>query len=199
MPLAEESPLPSEPQADLITLFVAPLNRLGLLYMVTGAVAAIVYGEPRLTNDIDLVLDLSARDVGRLARTFASDAFYCPPSEVMAAEIGRPLGGHFNLIHLATALKADIYVAGTDPLHRWALERRRPIAVSNEEVWIAPPEYVVLRKLEYFRDSGSDRHLRDIRAMLRELGRDIDLAGLIADIQRLGLVEQWEAVGKDPA
>lgn len=162
--------------------------------MVTGAVAAIVYGEPRLTNDIDIVLDPSPPDIGRLSGTFGSDAFYCPPPEVMRAEIERPLGGHFNLIHLDTALKADIYLAGVDPLHRWALERRRPIAVGNERVWIAPPEYVVLRKLEYFRDSGSDRHLRDIRAMLRELGRDIDLAGLMADIRRLDLGKQWEAV-----
>ena len=91
-------------------------------------------------------------------------------------------------------MPADIYVAGADPLHRWALERRRPIPVGDERVWIAPPEYVVLRKLEYFRDSGSDRHLRDIRAMLRELGGDIDLAGLMADIRRLGLGKQWEAV-----
>jgi len=119
--------------------------------MVTGAVAAIVYGEPRLTNDIDIVLDLSARDIGRLAGTFGSDAFYCPPAEVMAA---------------------DIYVAGADPLHRWALERRRPIAVGDERVWIAPPEYVVLHKL----------------------GEDIYLAGLMADIRRLGLGKQWEAV-----
>ena len=164
--------------------------------MVTGAVAAIVYGEPRLTNDIDIVLDLSPSDIERLSGTFGSGAFYCPPPEVMRAEIERPLGGHFNLIHLDTALKADLYPAGADPLHQWALERRRPIAVGDERVWIAPPEYVVLRKLQYFRDSSSDRHLRDIRGMLRELGSDINLTQLVADIERLGLVEQWEAVRK---
>ena len=54
----------------------------------------------------------------------------------------------------------------------------------------------MLRKLQYLQDSGSDRHLRDIRAMLRELGSDINLTQLVGDIERLGLVEQWEAVRK---
>ena len=55
------------PPPDLVSLFVEPLNRLGITYMVTGAVAAIVYGEPRLTNDIDFVIKLSDDDVLRLA------------------------------------------------------------------------------------------------------------------------------------
>jgi len=83
--------------------------------MVTGAVAAIVYGEPRLTNDIDFVIKLSDDDVLRLHNAFPQSEFYVPPVETMQAESNRPLLGHFNLIHTASALKADVYPVGSDP------------------------------------------------------------------------------------
>ncbi len=184
-----------EPDADLITLFVAPLNRLGATYMVTGAVAAIVYGEPRLTNDIDLVVALAEREVARLEAAFDPSEFYVPPTETLIAEAQRPLGGHFNVIHGATALKADMYVAGADPLHAWAFERRRQIVVAGETIWLAPPEYVMLRKLQYLRDGGSDKHRRDVRAMLRELGDAIDRPALLAHIRQLGLNAEWTSIG----
>ncbi len=112
----------------LIRLFVVPLNALDIPYMVTGAVAAVVYGEPRFTHDLDLVLGLSPADADRFAAAFPSDVFYVPPREVIEEEASRTGHGHFNLIHHETGLKADCYLAAGDPLHTWALERRaRPI------------------------------------------------------------------------
>jgi hypothetical protein len=180
---------------DLIPLFVAPLNAIGLTYMVTGAVAATIYGEPRLTNDIDLVIALSHEDVMRLAQAFDAAEFYVPPAEVMEIEARRLAHGHFNIIHTATSLKADVYPAGIDPLHRWALAKRRAIQVGAEAVWIAPPEYVIIRKLEYLRDGGSDKHARDIRAMLRELGDRIDRNALMTEVERRSLTALWRTVG----
>jgi hypothetical protein len=179
---------------DLISVFVAPLNALGLTYMVTGAVAAIVYGEPRLTNDIDLVIVLDDATVLQLAGAFDQTAFYVPPMDIMVMEAHRPAHGHFNIIHAATSLKADVYPAGTDPLHAWALARRQEIRVGGESVWIAPIEYVVLRKLEYLRDGASDKHRRDIRAMLREAGDRVDQAALLLEVERRGLTAVWRGV-----
>ena len=88
-------------EPDLIELFVEPLNRLGLDYMVSGAIAAIIYGEPRLTNDIDIVAHLKPADARRLVREFSSPEFYVPPEEVIQAELARSAGGHFNLIPTA--------------------------------------------------------------------------------------------------
>ncbi len=187
MPSPEGSP-------DLIGLFVAPLNALGLTYMVTGAVAATIYGEPRLTNDIDLVITLSPRDSTRFAGAFDPDAFYVRAVEVIADEARRPAHGHFNVIHVATALKADIYPAGVDPLHDWAFARRTSISVGDERVWVAPPEYVIIRKLEYWRDGGSDKHPRDLRAMVRELGDTLDQHALVAQLKPRGLVDAWRTV-----
>lgn len=173
--------------ASLITLFVAPLNGLGVSYMVTGSLATSIYGDPRLTHDIDLVVALPDEALAALHAAFDEDEFYVPPLDVLTVEAHRPLHGHFNIIHTSTALKADVYTIGADPLHRWAMDRRQTTTIDGQTVWLAPPEYVVLRKLQYFRDGGSDKHLRDVRAMLRQLDSDIDRSFLDAEAARLGL------------
>ena len=179
------------PAPDPIAPFVEPLERLGLPYCITGSVAASVYGEPRLTADIDVVLLLRACDLEALRKLFPDSAYYVPPDETLRLALARPLRGMFNLIHHASQFKADIYVAASDPLHAWALANRRRIALGGFGAWIAPPEYVILRKLEYFREGGSDKHLRDIRFILA--GSSVDIAFLETEVARLGLGEQWRA------
>jgi len=184
--------LPEPP--DLISLFVAPLNRLGVPYMVTGSLAAGTYGEARLTNDVDLVIILSAPDVGRFHAEFDESSFYVPPLEAIEAERRRPRHGHFNLIHHDSAYKADVYLAGDDPLHAWAFERRERVLVGAEPVWIAPPEYVIVRKLQYYRDGGSPKHVSDIAAMLMVLGERVDQATLLDRIEENRLGAEWAIV-----
>lgn len=179
---------------NLIALFVAPLNRLGVTYMVTGGAAAIMYGEPRLTTDIDLVVVLSDADISKLHAVFDTGEFYVPPVEVLKIEARRRMHGHFNVIHTDTAFRADVYVAGGDALSQWALERRRPVSIGSETVWLAPPEYVILKKLQYLRDGGSAKHGEDIRIMLRTLGDQIDRGELLAQIDQLHLRGEWEKV-----
>jgi hypothetical protein len=181
-------------QPDLLGLFVSPLNELGLTYMITGAVAAVVYGEPRMTRDLNVVVALGPGDAARLAAAFPARRFYVAPLEVMEDERRREAGGHFNIIHHDTALKADVYLAGADALHAWALPQRIRQDVGGLTVWLAPPEYVILRKLEWFRDSGSSRHRDDVRAMLRVSGERLDRTTLQQWVSRLGLEREWEAV-----
>ena len=169
--------------------FLEPLERLGLPYCVTGSVAASVYGEPRLTADIDVVLLLKTADIGRLRTVFPDAEYYVPPDETLFAEISRSVRGAFNLIHHASQFKADIYLAAQDPLHDWALKHRRRISLEGGEAWIAPPEYVVLRKLEFLREGGQDKHVRDIRFILA--ATHIDLTFVESEVARLGLQVQW--------
>jgi hypothetical protein len=166
--------------------------------MVTGAVAAIAYGEPRMTNGVDLVIRLEPGDALRLVSAFPEPAYYVPPLEVIEEERQRARHGHFNIIHHDSALRADVYLAGDDPLHGWAMERRRKETVSGDAIWFAPPEYVIVRKLEYFRDGASDRHLHDIAGILRvseDLIDEGELGGLIAE---RGLEEFWRRVPGGP-
>lgn len=176
------------PAPDPLAPFLEPLERLGIPYCITGSVAASVYGEPRLTADIDLVVLLKPDDIAVLRRAFPEQAFYVPPDETLRDQIERPRG-MFNLIHHASQFKADIYVGGSDPLHAWALTHRRRIDLGGGGAWVAPPEYVVLRKLEYLREGGSDKHVRDIRFVLAATAVDRDL--LDREIERLGLHAEW--------
>ncbi|MBP6507076.1 MAG: nucleotidyl transferase AbiEii/AbiGii toxin family protein [Opitutaceae bacterium] len=183
------------PGADYIALFTRPLEAAGLSYMVTGATAAIVYGKPRYTNDVDIVIVLSDVDATKLHAAFPENQYYAPPVEVIRTEAGRKRRGHFNLIHEESGYKADLYPVGSDPLHHWAMERRRQTELPGGSVWVAPPEYVILRKLEYFREGTSTKHLTDIRAMLDVSADAIDHAVLADWIARLGLQAEWERVG----
>jgi hypothetical protein len=73
-------------ETDLLLLFIRPLNELGLPYVVTGSVAGVLYGEPRVTHDVDLVLAMPGKDVERVSQAFPEEDFYCPPIEVLLAE-----------------------------------------------------------------------------------------------------------------
>jgi hypothetical protein len=96
------------------------------------------------------------------------------------------------LIHHATGFKADIYIA-FDELHRWGLAHRRTITLDTLQMSVAPIEYVIVRKLEYFREGGSQKHLRDIRSMLA-VSDTIDREALDGFVATRGLAAEWAAV-----
>ena len=176
------------PAPDPLAPFLEPLERLGIPYCITGSVAASVYGEPRLTADIDLVVLIEPNDIPALHRAFPDSDYYVPPDETLRLELARTRG-MFNLIHHASQFKADMYVAGGDPLHVRALAHRRRIDLGGGGAWIAPPEYVILRKLEYLHQGGSDKHVRDIRFVLAATEVDHDF--LDREIERLGVRAEW--------
>ncbi len=184
------------PEPNLFHIFTTRLDGMGLRYMVTGAVASIIYGEPRLTHDVDLVVEITEEDAKNIIEAFPSDQFYCPPIDVIRLEIRRSLRGHFNLIHHETGFKADIYTVGEDELHHWAMSRRIQIQVEGESVWVAPPEYVILRKLEYYREGKSEKHLRDIASMMELSSAQIDLEELQNKIKEYSLEKEWKEAQK---
>jgi len=164
---------------------------MGIRYMITGAVAVIIYGEPRLTQDIDLVIELKVDDLQDFRKMFPSEEFYCPPEEVLKLELMRPLRGHFNIIHLDTGFKADCYTMGQDELHHWGMLNRKELSFEGDSIWVAPPEYVILRKLEYYREGKSEKHLRDIATILSTSSEKIDDVQLQDKIKILGLEKEW--------
>lgn len=179
---------------ELYTRFLRPLNVTGIPYMITGGLAAIVYGEPRLTNHVDVVIALEPDMAHRLAEVFPPPDYDAPPVEVLREEASRDAWGHFNILHVETALRADMYPVGTDPLGAWAMSRRQPIPIADDTIWVAPIEYVILKKLAYYRDGRSDRHLRDIGSMVRLSGDQVDRPVLDAWLERLGLQREWGLV-----
>lgn len=88
-------------------------------------------------------------------------------------------------------MRADIYIAGADPLSGWALRHRVTQQVEGEAVYFAPIEYVITSKLRYFQMGGSDRHLRDVARMIEVSGSDIDQPTLESWVERLKLGAEW--------
>lgn len=178
---------------DELSLFVQRFEAVGAPYMVTGATAAILYGQPRVTNDLDVVVALDDVTRKALLRTFPEAEFYVPPETVIRVEQARHQRGHFNLIHHDSGYKADVYLSGQDPLHAWALPLRRRIDWNTElTLAVAPPEYVILRKLEYFREGRSAKHPLDIRVI--RATTPLDQVALDQWLQRLNLTAVWEEV-----
>jgi len=173
-------------------VFTQPIDKLGLNYFITGSVASIAYGEPRMTHDIDLVLEMPENEVHRFMAAFPEEAYYVPPEATIRLEVRRDQRGHFNLVHHKSGYKADVYLMGKHPLHRWAMNHRREIIFKpHGRLWLAPPEYVIIRKLEFFRESGSEKHLRDIQGMLKISKADIDESVLGQWLAQLGLEAEW--------
>jgi len=186
------------PEPDLIELFVGRLAQMRARYLVTGSVAATLYGEPRATHDIDLVVELSAAHRDALPAAFPAEEFYVPPPEVVLEESRREGGGHFNIIHHASGLKADMYLVGSDELHAWAFGNTRDYSIGGMEIHVAPPEYVIVRKLEFYREGGSPKHLRDVRAMLAVSPELIHLPTLERWVSRRRLQAEWSEVREAP-
>ncbi|MBI5645327.1 MAG: hypothetical protein HY962_00215 [Ignavibacteriae bacterium] len=170
------------------------IHSLGLSYMITGSVGAMMYGEPRVTNDIDVVMELSVNDIPRLVDAFPASRYYCPPGEIVEVEVRRAIRGHFNIIDQSSGFKADIYPVGTDSLRLWAFAHTRTILYDDMPLVFAPPEYIIIRKLEYYREGGSDKHLRDIRAMRSVSEAELDFNVLQREIAVRQLDDLWALV-----
>ena len=175
-------------RAPDFSIFTVPLDAIGVDYMVTGSVAAMIYGEPRMTHDVDLVLHLTPKHLEAFCAAFPGEGYYCPPPEVIRVELARRERAHFNLIHHASGLKADCYLFTGDELHAWAMQHRARIQLEDGlSMWLAPPEYVIIRKLEYYREGGSDKHLRYIEGIVAVSGDAVDWSFVESCCEQRGL------------
>jgi hypothetical protein len=170
----------------------------GLPVFVGGSVAAMWYGEPRSTLDIDLVVRAGPADAERFVAAFPPPGFYLPPLEVLREELARGSGGHFNVIDLASGLKADVYVAGDDPLIAYGFEEAAPRPYGGLSLTIASATYVVAMKLRYYGISRQDKHLRDIRSLLAISPAAVDMERVAAWARRFGVEAAWEACRRQP-
>lgn len=178
-----------------ILTFLRTLETLDLEYMITGSIASILYGKPRLTQDMDVVVFFPPSKIGAFVGSFDLHDYYCPPEEAIEEVLRLGEKGHMNVIDQKTGFKIDVYPAGGDELTRWGFaQRRRVELIAGEEVWVAPPEYVVLKKLAFYREGGSQKHIDDIRGMLDVSGDQIDIPLLERWSSQLGLEDCWSSV-----
>ncbi len=167
------------------------LNQAGIPYMITGSTAANFYAVPRMTRDIDIVIDIRKEDAGRISNLF-EDEFYVDPETVREA-VDRK--GMFNIIHNEYVIKIDFIVRKEGPYRELEFKRRREIQVEGVSSWVVSPEDLILSKLVWAKDSFSEMQLRDVKNILTAL-KGIDLKYIEQWIPSLGLAEVYEKVKK---
>lgn len=175
--------------------FVAVLTALeecGIPYMVAGSVAAILYGEPRLTNDMDVVVELGSHHIDDLLSRFDTEEYYVPSPEFVRSVIVR--GGSFNIVHVPSASKVDLIVRRKTDFaeHEFARRQRLPFT-EHLEATVATPEDVIVSKLLFHAEGRSEKHLTDIAGVLRVSAERIDESYIESWVSRLGLQEAWHA------
>lgn len=179
-------------QAELLRHLVEVLDDLGVEYMIGGSQASMFYGEPRLTRDIDVVVELGAEHIPALLARFPADEYY---ADATAARDAVRTRGHFNIIHPGSGLKIDVYVNPDTPYDRVRLARRQRLPLRpGVEAYFARPEDIILYKLLYHRQVESGMHLRDVIGIIRISGPELDERYLEDWIGQLGLRELWEQV-----
>jgi len=179
-------------QVELLRYVIDALEAQNLAYMVVGSFASALYGEPRLTHDIDIVVQLSANAVDRLCGAFPTPEFYV---SAPAAQEAVQMRGQFNVIHPTSGNKIDIVIARDDAWGRSQMARRiRQPILADRQAFVAAPEDVILAKLWYYQEGKSEKHLRDIAAMLRVSGDQIDTSYIDHWASQLGFTPEWQAV-----
>jgi hypothetical protein len=176
---------------DVLQDVVNRFDRVGIEYFLVGSLASMYYGRPRFTNDIDLVVEIKSAQINQFERLFLIDEYYCPPVEILREEVIRM--GMFNLIHQASGIKVDIVLRKNTEFYRSEFERRKKVTLApNFEAYIATPEDIIIKKLDFYREGGSEKHLIDIREMVA--AGKIDLAYLEVWIDHFGLRNEWKKI-----
>lgn len=177
---------------ELLQKIVEVLENLQIPYLVTGAIASMAYGEPRLTNDIDIVAAIEEQHIKGLISAFPPDDFYI--SEDMIRDAIH-YHGQFNIIHPASGLKVDVIIKQNTPFDNSRFRRIKRIQPAESyQANFAAPEDVIIKKMEYYKKGCSDKHLRDITGILKVSGHDVDREYIITWAKNLGLMKIWKAV-----
>jgi hypothetical protein len=163
---------------------IARLERAGIPYMLTGSVAASYYAQPRMTRDVDVVVELVGQDPKSIAQLFAGD-YYVSQDDVERAIATQTM---FNVLHLGKLVKLDLIVRKDTRYRRQEFERRRRVQMPDFAAWIVSKEDLILSKLVWAKESGSELQMRDVRALLaggadtaylREHADELSVAGLL--------------------
>lgn len=175
------------------TYIIEVLESLGIPYMVVGGFAAIFYGEPRLTLDVDIVVDMKPDDVGLFVKAFPISDYYVSEEGIRDSLRRRY---PFNVIQPTTGAKVDMVPLPADRFTQAAFQRRQRMAYdeTGRSAAFITAEDIVIAKLIAHRESGSEKHLRDARGVLVTQRDEIDLNAIRRSAEASGTLEQFEEI-----
>ena len=169
-------------ELEVLRVVSERLEQALIPFMLTGSFAMAYYGKPRMTRDLDIVVALGEEDVSGIVATLSPD-FYIDADSVRSAVLSQRL---FNLMHLATSIKVDLIVRKSSEYRQVEFARRQPVQMHGVKTWIVSREDLILSKLAWAKDSGSELQLRDVRTLV---DRTMDRPYLERWAARLGVSE----------
>lgn len=159
---------------------------LGISYYITGGVAAIAYGEPRTTRDLDAVIEIVPSAIDPLVQALEQEGFYVPGVEDVRCGRMQTLG----VTHIESISRADLIISGASELERLKFDRSRAIEMPGGGVlYFASPEDVVLAKLVWGRGSQSEKQWRDVLGILKVQAESLDCNYLTERAESLGIID----------
>lgn len=182
---------------EFLKLILEALESAGVDYLIGGAIAEWAWGEPRATQDLDIVINLPVKAVGRFSRELEKRNMLVPADIILDAMMEDRADIPLNAIHMYSGLKADLYLMRDgDMLRQSAFQRRVMVDYGPPigNVYVHSPEDLILYKLMYLGLSGQPKHARDIAAILRAKKDQLDFGYIEEWITRLGLGSVWKEI-----
>lgn len=180
-----------------LKLVLEALEASQVQYLIGGAVAAWAWGEPRATQDLDIVINLPIKMVSRFSKELEKRDMLVPADIILDTMLEDRADIPLNVIHMYSGLKADLYLMREgDPLRKSAFKRRLLVDYGPPigEVYVHSPEDLILYKLMYLGLSGQPKHARDISAILRSKQGQLDFGYIEEWVDQLGLGSVWEEI-----
>ena len=181
-------------QHELLLYVVECLEKLKIPYLITGSIASMVYGEPRFTNDIDIIVDVEQTHLSEVKSCFPEADFYCDiDSMKKALEYRR----QFNIIHPSSGLKVDVHISKRDDFDSSRFKHAKKLNITeSKSANFVSPEDIIIKKMEFYQEGRSEKHLRDITSILKISGQEIDRKYISNWAEKLNLKEIWESIQK---
>ena len=178
-----------------LKLVLESLEAAGVEYMIGGAIAEWAWGEPRATQDLDIVIKLPVKAAGRFSKELEKRNMLVPVDIILDALVEDRADIPLNAIHIYSGLKADLYLMREgNKLRQSAFQRRVKVDYGPPigKVFVHSPEDLILYKLMFLGLSGQPKHARDIAAILRAKKDSLDYGYIEEWVSRLGLGPAWK-------
>lgn len=180
-------------QGEFFGYVIDVLEKLKILYMVTGSIASIAYSKPRLTLDMDIIIDISSEQAKKLVEHFGED--YHVDLDGIAEAIRSC--SHFNIIHIPSASKVDFYLLKPDLFNQEEFARQQRLAFDDKrEASFASPEDIILGKLDFYQEGKSEKHLDDIQKIIEVIGNSLDISYIEHWAKKSGTEGIWFSLKK---
>ncbi len=157
-------------QEEVLQIVIATLEKNNIPYMLTGAIAVNYYGRPRLTHDVDIVVNIEKKHIESIVDAFYQE-FYLSSEGIEDAIKHHTV---FNIIHHETGLKIDFWMLRDEEYDKTRFSRRESQTIFDREMYISSAEDMILVKLLWYKESTSEKHIMDVKGILQVQGESVD-------------------------